>query len=167
MKPPELLTPAHKLLSFDCGRVSMNDWLGQRAMKWQSNNGTRVMVLAEGDEVVAYYSLSSGSVRRAGVPKNMGRNNPDPIPVIVLGRLAVDQQFAGKGIATDLMLDAFDRVYAISHSVGVVAVVVHALEEELVGFYEKLGFRRSPQAGEELTLFKAVKDIDAEIRGAK
>lgn len=165
MTPPEPLRPSHDLSGIDCGRASMNDWLRQRALKWQSNNGARVVVLADGGAVLAYYALSSGAVRRAEVPKAMGRNTPDPLPVILLGRLAVDRRWHGQGVARDLMLDAFDRTYAVSRQVGVVALVVHALDEGLAGFYEKFGFRRSPQAGEELTFFKPLKDIAAEIEG--
>lgn len=166
MTPPEPLSAAHDLSGFDCGRPSMNDWLQQRALKWQSNNGARVVVLAEASAVRAYYALSSGAVRRAEAPKAMGRSNPDPLPIILLGRMAVDQRLHGQGVARDLMLDAFDRTYAVSQQVGVVALVVHALDEDLAGFYQKFGFYRAPQTAEALTFFKPMKDIAAEIEAS-
>lgn len=164
MNPPSLLESTQILAEFDCGVDSMNSWLQQRALKWQKTNGSRVFTLTdEQGKVIAYYSLATGQVQRHVAPKKMTRNTPDPLPVIVLGRLAVDKNWSGKGIAADLLLDAFDRVHEVSKSIGVVAVVVHALSEDVVPFYERFGFIRSAQTDEALTLFKPLKDIAKEI----
>ncbi|WP_208608900.1 GNAT family N-acetyltransferase [Pseudovibrio denitrificans] len=142
----------------------MNLWLQQRALKWQRSNGSRVFVIADDESnVIAYYSLAAGQVQRQIAPKTIARNTPNPLPVIVLGRLAIDVDWKGNGIATDLLLDAFDRVYEVSKSVGVTAVVVHALSEDVVPFYEKFGFFKSIDSNSSLTLFKPLKSIEQEI----
>ncbi len=140
----------------------MNGWLQRTALKWQRNGGCRVVVLVDArNQVVAYYALSTGQVRRTLAPKNITRNTPDPLPVVLMGRLAVAKTWQGKGVARDLMLDAFDRVLAVSQTVGVVALVVHALEPGVVPFYARFGFQAAPS--DPLTLFKRVKDIAAEV----
>ncbi|MGH0003606.1 GNAT family N-acetyltransferase [Pseudovibrio ascidiaceicola] len=168
MRPPEILNSEHNISQFDCGTANMNHWLQQTAMRWQRSNGSRVFVLANDDSrVVAYYCLATGQVQRKAAPKKLTRNSPDPLPVIILGRLAVDVEWAGKGIATDLLLDAFDRIFEVSKTVGVAAVVVHALSEDLVPFYEKFGFIRSADKDDDLTLFKPLKAIAQEIELAQ
>jgi GNAT superfamily N-acetyltransferase len=164
LQPPTLLTNEHSVAEFDCGVVSMNDWLKRTAMKWQANYGTRVRVLADEDgSVKAYYALSMGQISRDAAPKPLARNNPNALPVLVMGRLAVALDMQGQGVAKSLLLDAFDRAYEISKTVGVTAFVVHALDEEIVPFYAKFGFSPSPQTDDPLTLFKPMKDIAVEI----
>ena len=163
LDPPAILSPGHDLSGFDCGVAGMNDWLRRRALKWQKSGGTRVIVLTgDSGAVRAFYALATGQVRRAEAPSRMARNTPDPLPVIVLGRLAVDRRWQGRGVARSLLLDAFDRVLAISRSVGVVALMVHALNPDLVPFYRKFGFAPAPGDDSGLTLFKRVRDIAAE-----
>ena len=167
LQPPTILTKEHDVAGFDCGVVSMNDWLKRSAMKWQANDGTRVTVLAdEGGSVKAYYALSMGQVSRDAAPKPLQRNNPNPLPILVMGRLAVSLDMQGQSVAKSLLLDAFDKAFEISKTVGVTAFVVHALNEEIVPFYAKFGFRPSSQTDEPLTLFKPMKDIAAEIEKA-
>lgn len=168
LQPPTLLTKQHDVAGFDCGVASMNDWLKRTAMKWQANRGTRVTVLADEKGCVkAYHALSMGQIARDVAPKSLARNNPDPLPILVMGRLAVATDMQMKGIAKDLLLDAFDKAYEVSKSVGVAAFVVHALNDEIVPFYAKFGFTPSPQADDPLVLFKPMKDIAAEIEQAK
>ena len=167
LQPPTLLTKEHDVAGFDCGVASMNEWLKRTAMKWQANRGTRVTVLADEKACVkAYYALSMGQVARDDAPKPLARNNPNPLPVLVMGRLAVSLEMQGQGIAKDLLLDAFDKAYEVGKTVGVAAFVVHARNDEIVPFYTKFGFRPSPQADDPLTLFKPMKDIAAEIEQA-
>ena len=94
--------------------------------------------------VVGYYCLATGGVARANVPKPMQRNMPDPIPMIVLGRLAVDQRFQGQGIGGALLRDAVLRVHQASEIVGIKAILVHAISEEARRFYMAQGFLETP-----------------------
>lgn len=152
------------MVGFDCGIKNMNAWLLQTARKWQRGGGCQVMVLAdEQRQVKAFYALSAGQISRERAPKPMQRNAPDPLPVVVMGRLAVSLDCQGKSVATSLMLDAFDRVLAVRETIGVTALMVHALSEDVVPFYEKFGFQLAPAEGSHLLLFKRVKDMAAEV----
>jgi GNAT superfamily N-acetyltransferase len=167
LRPPTLLTREHDVAGFDCGVASMNEWLKRTALKWQANRGTRVTVLAdENGRVKAYHALSMGQVARDAAPKPLARNNPDPLPVLVMGRLAVATEMQGQGFGKDLLLDAFDKACEVGKTVGIAAFVAHALNGEIVPFYAKFGFRPSPQTDDPLVLFKPMKDIAAEIEQA-
>src|SRR5262249_36484001 len=103
---PERLGDAHDLETFDCGDASLNDWLRHRARKSEANGGARTYVVTSGGAVIGYYCLAAGAITRAGAPKRLQRNMPDPIPVMVLGRLAIDIRFQSIGIGTALLKDA-------------------------------------------------------------
>lgn len=140
---------------------SLDDWLKQRA--WASQGRTaRTYAVAAGDRIAAYYCLAAGSVGRSGLPGRLRRNAPETIPVIVLGRLAVDRTFAGCGLATCLLADAFRRSLSASTAIGVRAVIVHPLTAALVPFYERLGFSRLP--GEPFAMFIEIEKIAASLR---
>lgn len=140
---PERLSLAHKLSQFDCGDPSLNDWLKKRAL---SNNGktSQTFVVEIGGEVAGYYSLAAGAVERDAAPSKLKRNSVDPIPVVVLGRLAVDLRFRGRGLGADLLRDAILRSIRIAEDVGVRALLVHALDESAVDFYKRFNFLPSP-----------------------
>ena len=150
---PELLTEAHELLAFDCGDAGLNDWLYRRAMKNQQINASRTFVVClQGTaRVVGYYSIATGSVCHSGLGRGLRHNMPDPVPVVLLGRLAVDVSVQGAHLGKWLLNDAVRRISGLADQVGIKAVMVHALNKQAKGFYEYLGFVPSPVS--ENTLF--------------
>lgn len=141
---PEPLTLQHDTGDFDCGISSLNDWLRTQALKNAVSGASRTFVACEDNQVVGFYALATGSVSRAQAPGKISRKMPEPIPVIVLGRLAVDLKWQGSGIGTGLLKDAVLRVLSVAQQVGVRALLVHALDEEAKGFYLHHGFIESP-----------------------
>ena len=105
---------------FDCGDPTLNQWLQQRALANQGSGATRTVVVCDADNVVkAYVALASGAVAVAASPGSFRRNMPDPIPVVVLARLAVCRSVQGQGIARVLLADAFERMRLASEQIGV------------------------------------------------
>lgn len=134
LSAPVPLTVAHDLSAFDCGVPALDDWLRQRALKNESRF-SRSYVVCTDNKVVAFYSLSAGAVERAQAPSKMRRNAPDSIPVSIIGRLAVDRAYAGRGLGADLLADALRRIALASQSIGIGAVLVHAKDEAAKRFY--------------------------------
>ncbi|KAF2990853.1 GNAT family N-acetyltransferase [Methylocystis sp. MJC1] len=134
LSAPVPLTAEHDLSDFDCGEPVLNDWLRHRALRNESRFSRNYVVCA-GKRVVAYYCVSAGAVERAAAPGKMRRNAPDAIPVSVIGRLAASREHAGKGLGADLLSDALRRITAVSQSIGVAAVLVHAKDEAAKRFY--------------------------------
>ena len=145
MRPPESLTPEHDIAEFCCQDPGLNEWLKKKALKNHSTGISRVYVVCAGNtnRVIAYYCLSSGSVHRNTVPGTFRRNAPESVPVIVLGRLAVDVSWVGKGLGAALLKDAIYRTQNIAVQVGVRALLVHALNDEVRDFYTRFGFEPS------------------------
>ncbi|AIP97897.1 GNAT family N-acetyltransferase [Salmonella enterica] len=142
---PEPLHAGHVLTSFCCGVDSMDNWLKQRAMKNQVTGASRTFVCCDNNsKVQAYYSLASSAVMANTAPGRFRRNMPDPIPVVVLGRLAVDQSLHGQGVGRALMRDAGLRVIQVAETIGIRGMLVHALSDEAREFYLKVGFEPSP-----------------------
>lgn len=135
----------------------MDHWLKHVALKNNVAGGARTYVVCKAGRVVGYYSLAAGSVTRKETGGRFRRNMPEPIPVVLLGRLAVDRRYQGKGIARGLMRDAALRVMGVAESVGIRGIVVHALNESARNFYKALGFDVSPLDAH--TLFIALQDI--------
>ena len=146
ISPPELLNESHLLDSFDCNKPSLNDWLKKRARKAQRVGGSaRTYVLcAENGQVVGYYSLATGSINHSGVVGKVKRNMPDPIPVIILARLAIDHSMTGQGLGQGLLRDALFRIASAAEVIGVRAILVHAIDDHARRFYTKHGFYESP-----------------------
>ena len=141
---PEPLAADHVLDGFDSGQPTLDAWLISHALKNEREGGSRSYVVCDRGVVVAYYCLSTGSVARKDSPGRIRRNMPDPIPVMLVGRLAVDRTCQGQGIARGLMRDAILRTLKAAEIVGVRALLVHALDEEAAKFYRHLGFMPSP-----------------------
>jgi predicted N-acetyltransferase YhbS len=156
---PEPLSGLHRLERFDSSVPTLDRWLRHRARGNQTSGATRTFVVSDSDEVVAYYSLAAGGVGLGLAPTRFRRNMPDPIPVVVLARLAVDRRFHGARIGRGLIKDCAARVVRVSESLGVRGVVVHAISEEAQAFYEAVGFRRSTL--EPRTLMVSVDDLRA------
>ncbi len=144
MQAPQPLAAHHALDRFACGEASLDDWLRRRALKNQSNGSSRTYVVTQDKAVVAYYCLSAGAVGHSDAPSSLKRNRPDPIPVIVLGRLAIDATHQQKGLGTALLRDAILRTLQAAEVAGVAALLVHALSEPARRFYLSRGFVTSP-----------------------
>ncbi|OGQ86225.1 MAG: GNAT family N-acetyltransferase [Deltaproteobacteria bacterium RIFOXYD12_FULL_56_24] len=140
---PELLTEHHDVAQFTSCVESLDTWLKRRAMRNQATGASRTFVACVGPRVVAYYALASSAVAVVEAPGRFRRNMPDPIPVVVLGRLAVDQSFQGKGIGRALIRDAGYRVIQAADVIGIRGLMVHALSDDAKSFYEHVGFEAS------------------------
>lgn len=145
---PQKLNDAHDLGTFDCGEVSINEYLVKKAMKAQSARTATVFVtcIKGSQTVVGYYTLSSATIMRSHVvPRKAQRNSPDQHPITILGRMGVCKTVQGIGLSLDLLRDAVIRALTASNEVASTALVVHPLNDRLVTFYEKAGFIRCPQ----------------------
>lgn len=139
--PPERLYEHHETESFDCGETVMNEWLRERALRNEALRVSRTYVSCVESRVVGYYALAVGSLHHEAVSSRVRRNMPDPIPVVVLARLAVDRGYQGVGLGQDLVRHAFTKCVGISELGGAHAVVVHVLSEALKPWYRRLGFQ--------------------------
>lgn len=140
---PELLQAQHKLDHFDCGNHVLNRWLIQQALKNESSGGSRTYVVCCGENVVAYYAIATGSIEYAGLSGKLRRNMPDPISILILGRLAVDSNWQHQYIGRGLLKNAVLRACLIAKQVGVSALLVHCISDEAKQFYMKYGFVES------------------------
>ncbi|MYH31740.1 MAG: GNAT family N-acetyltransferase [Acidobacteria bacterium] len=142
MTAPEPISERHDVSRFDSGTDSLDTWLQRKARLNEAKGGARTYVVCDGDRVIAFYSLAASSVERQRVPSRVGRSMPEPIPVILLGQLAVDTGHRGRGLGAHLLVDAAKRALAAADVIGARALVVQALDDEARGFYEQFGFRR-------------------------
>lgn len=159
--PPEKLSTEHDLADFDCGEAVLNDWLRRRALPNEENGSSRTYVISAAKRVVGYYTLAVGAVAHAGAPGRVKRNMPDPVPVMVLGRLAVDKDFQGRGVGSGLLRDAVLRTVQAAEIAGIRAILVHAISEAAKRFYQGYGFIASPidPMTVMITLAEAVKTL--------
>jgi GNAT superfamily N-acetyltransferase len=145
LSAPEPLCAEHDLSNFACGEASLDDWLKRRALANQFSGASRTFVALDEDRlVVGYYALAAGAVAHQSATGGVRRNMPDPIPVLVLGRLAVAQRAQGLKLGAALLQDAVWRAMAVSENAGIRALLVHALSERARAFYEQYGFQESP-----------------------
>jgi predicted N-acetyltransferase YhbS len=158
ISPPTALTDSHEVSGFDCGNNVLNDWLIKRALKNQYNNASRSFVVCQEQRVIGYYALANGSVERLDAPKSIARNMPEPIPVVVLGRLAVALRAQREGLGAALLKDALLRSLAVSKNIGIRAVLVHAISEDAKRFYLSYGFQVSPI--DSMTLMLHIRQIE-------
>jgi GNAT superfamily N-acetyltransferase len=142
--PPEKLSADHDISGFDSGEPLLDDWLRRRALGNEASGASRTYVVCAGGRVVGHYALSAGAIAHTHAPGRIKRNMPDPIPVVALGRLAVDKASHGKGVGTGLLRDAVLRTLQAAEIAGVRAILVHAISEAAKRFYEKHGFVASP-----------------------
>ena len=153
---PQRLTSEHDLSAFDCGNLHLNDWLKKRALPNEESGASRTYVVCSSRNVVGYYALATGGVALATATGRVRRNMPDPIPVMILGRLAVDREWQGRSIGKGLLRDAILRTLQASQIGGIRAILVHAISEEAKRFYERYGFASSPL--DPMTLMVTVAD---------
>ena len=163
LKAPEPISPAHDVSDFDCGRPVLDDWLKRSALKNEASDASRTYVVCDDGHVAAYYCLATGSVARSEAPGPVRRNMPEPIPVMVLGRLAVDRRFQGRRLGTGLLRDAVLRTLRAGEIAGLRAILVHALDDEAARFYRGHGFVPSPI--DELVLMLKLDAVRAAFAG--
>ena len=145
LSPSEPLTASHLLDDFECGEAVLDDWLKRRALANQSSGASRTFVVRDQDgRVCGFYAMAAGAVSHQLATGGVRRNMPDPVPVMVLARLAIDRRVQGQHLGASLLQDAVNRAVAVSHNAGVRALLVHALHEKARQFYEHYGFQPSP-----------------------
>jgi GNAT superfamily N-acetyltransferase len=158
----ELLGPNHDTREFDCGmHNSLNEWLKRLARMNQASGDTRTYVVHRESKVVGYYSLAPGSISRKEATPRASKSAPEPIPVVLLARLAVDKREQGQGLGPALLKDALLRANSGAEIIGGRAVLVHAIDELAAAFYRKYGFESCP--GLELHLMLLMKDLRASL----
>ncbi len=145
MSLPSLLAPVplsseHALDGFDSGEPVLDEWLKRRALKNQGIGVSRCFVVCAEQVVVGYYCLSAGAISHESAPKAMRRNMPDPLPVLLLGRLAIDRRYHNQGLGRALLRDAMLRSLSIAMDSGVFALLVHAMSDPAKRFYLSRGF---------------------------
>jgi predicted N-acetyltransferase YhbS len=143
LSAPQPLNADHELDAFVSGVEPLDEWLKRHALHNELEGGSRTFVVCEGRQVVGYYSLAAGSVVAGIATGRVRRNMPNPIPVVLLGRLAIDRTWQGRGLGGDLLRDAVLRVLTAGERIGVRAILVHAISPEAKAFYERFGFRAS------------------------
>jgi len=144
LTPPEKLREDHDLSQFQCGEPALDDWLRRRALQNEERGASRTYVVCAGLRVAGYYALAVGAVAHAGTAGRVRRNMPDPVPVMMIGRLAVDDEFHGRGLGQGLLRDAMLRTLQAADIAGIRAILVHAIASDAQRFYERHGFVRSP-----------------------
>lgn len=146
LSAPQPLAASHLLGDFECGEHVLDGWLKRRAMNNQLNGASRTFVVVdEESRVRGFYAMAAGAVSHQLATGSVRRNMPDPVPVMVLGRLAVDRRVQGIKLGAALLQDAVNRAIAVSENTGVRALLVHALHEQAKNFYQHYGFQESPQ----------------------
>jgi GNAT superfamily N-acetyltransferase len=142
---PVLLTQDHHVNSFSCGESVLDDWLKRRALANNISGASRTFVVADDDyQVMGYYALAAGAVTHQESTRSIRQNMPDPVPVMVLARLAVDVRAQGMKLGAALLRDAVERCVLVSENAGVRALLVHALHDQARQFYEYYGFKAAP-----------------------
>lgn len=154
---PVLLSTDHDTDDFGCGDEALDHWLKRRASRNQREGSSRTWVATDGQRVVAYYASSTAVVPRTEATIRAARNQPDPLPAMLLGRLAVDTRHQGRGLASALLKHFLLKVLEVADHTGVRLALVHAKNDTAAGFYRRFDFEPSPIDG--LTLMLLVKDI--------
>jgi GNAT superfamily N-acetyltransferase len=155
------LAEHHLVDDFTSGEPSLDDWLRRRARANQASGASRTYVVCEGPKVFGYYALASGALSVESAPGRFRRNMPDPIPVAVLARLAVDRTYQGRGVGRALFRDGVRRVAHAADAIGIRGIVVHAISEEARKFYLALGFDPCPH--EPMMLVVTLSDVRAAL----
>ena len=161
IQSPEPLTVEQVPGGFDCGVASLDDWLRRRALQNQASGASRTFVACDAGQVVAYYALAASAVAPDAAPGRFRRNMPDPIPVVVLARLAITRVHQGRGLGGALFQDAANRGIHAADAIGIRGLLVHAISEEAKAFYVRLGLNPSPL--DAMTLMTTLADLKASL----
>lgn len=160
ISPPEPLTADHDLSRFDCGKPALNDWLRIYALTNQARGFTRVMVICDDKRVIGFYGLAPTAIPPATLSRAVRTGRPpDPVPAILFGQLAVDQNFTGQGLGSALLKHALSRCVAAADTIGGRAVIVRAIDKEAEQFWQSCGF--IPVKSDGSILFRSIDDIAA------
>jgi GNAT superfamily N-acetyltransferase len=162
LRAPEPLTADHALGGFDSGVPTLGDWLRRRALQNQASGASRTFVVCDANKVVAYYALAASAVAPDAAAGRFRRNMPDPVPVVVLARLAISRDRQGRGLGRALFQDAASRVIHAADSIGLRGLLVHAISDEAKAFYVRLGLDPSPI--DPMTLMTTLADLKAALR---
>lgn len=161
LSAPEPLNDYHILDSFESGTASLDEWLRRRARANQVEGASRTYVVCEDRRVIGYYALASGSICTDDAVGRFRRNMPDPIPVAVLARLAIDHVWQGRKLGRALVRDAARRVLVAANEIGIRGLIVHAINDDAKAFYLALGFLQSPT--HDMTLMIPIGDLHASL----
>lgn len=165
LSAPEILGVQHDFSQFGCGKPALDNWLKTRALSNQEKGFTAVIVVHEAGRVAGYYGLAPTAVIPAALPRSIRTGqSPDPVPCLLLGQLATDTAWAGRGVGTGLLKHALARCVAASRLVGGRALVVRAVDEEAAAFWRRRGFM--PSKDDALVLFRSLQDVAASLRAA-
>lgn len=141
---PRLLEAGDEMQDFDCGVGVLNDWLKKRALVNHLSGASRTYVATADRRVAGFYCLAAGSILHIQAPGSIRRNMPEPVPVVVMGRLAVDARFQKRGVGPLLLLHAAEQTKELAKGLGIRALLVHAKDEQAAHFYKRFGFVESP-----------------------
>ena len=160
---PEPLTVAHDVSQFACGKPSLDRWLRTHALSNQQKGFTAVLVVHEANRVIGYYGLAPTAVLPSTLPRSIRTGQPPtPVPCLLLGQLATDQNWIGKGIGTGLLKHALQRCVAAAELVGGRALIVNAVDAEAAEFWKRRGF--IPSKDDAQVLLRSIADIAASIK---
>ena len=157
---PEPLGPRHDVSQFSSGVPGLDAWLQRKARLNEAKGGARTYVACDGERVAGFYSLAASAVERRRLSSRAGRNMPEPVPVVLLGQLAVDSPYKGRRLGSDLLIDAIRRARAAAEVIGARAIVVQSIDERAKSFYERFGFRPFSDR-EPLMLILRMSEVDA------
>jgi GNAT superfamily N-acetyltransferase len=148
LRAPEPLKPNHDTASFNNGRhPSLDDWLSQRALASEGLSARTYVVCPQDapSRIAAYYCISTGTAQRSALPNaRLRKGMPDDVPLMLIGRLAIDVNWQGKGLGSVIVSSAIRRCRSVSDIAGVRAIAAQAIDESAAGFYLHHGFIRSP-----------------------
>ncbi|MGE3993786.1 GNAT family N-acetyltransferase [Pseudorhodoplanes sp.] len=159
-RAPEPIGPEHDLTNFNSGEPTLDDWLRRRAIRNEVGGASRTYVVCNGksNRVIAYYCLATGAIAHSAVGGRIRRNMPDPIPAMVLGRMAVDLNFHRSGLGKALLRDAALRTLQAAQLAGIRVLLVHAISESAKKFYAEFGFLSSPV--DPMTLMISIAELE-------
>jgi len=157
VSPPELLTAQHEVSDFTSSEPTLDDWLKRRALKSQKSGAARTYVVTSENVIVGYYSLAVGCISRSVSVSRVRRNMPEPVPIMLLARLAIDNNWQGRGLGRSLLRDAVVRTIQAADIVGIRALLVHAISDDAKRFYQYFGFQ--PSVIESMTLMATLPDL--------
>jgi len=158
---PTRIEASHDVSAFSCGYASLDDWLKRRELANPKRGASRTFVVCDENRVVAYYALAAGALASAEATGKFRRNMPDPIPVAILARLAIDKNYQKQGLGRALFRDASLRILSAADAIGIRGVLVHAISEQAASFYRAIGVDSSPANPQ--TLMVTLTDLQAAL----
>lgn len=163
LRAPRKLEKGDRRANFTSGADELDTWLARFAWQNQRANNAVTYVSTLDDEVVAYYAIAAAGVSHAAAGVDFSKHRPDPIPCVLLARLAVDQRAQGRGLGAGLFRDALERAFAVSEGMGAACLLIHCRDESARAFYLRLvDALESPI--DEMQLVVPMKAVSAQLR---